>query len=132
MAINFDTLGKTDREIARHREAEERSRAAFSRSWKILFVDLDTDTACRLYDAIGRSRAANARQIVLDLVPGSHFIALTDCPLAYLKMEGARVGLSSHDVSRMVDDENDALDTWRSDIDALEAGQAAPSAINYP
>jgi hypothetical protein len=125
VVTDFDMLGKTDREISRHREAEANSRSAFERRWQLLWdVDGDTETAGRLYDAIEQSKAANARQIVIDWVDGSHFFALTDCPLAYLKMEAAHLGI--RDVRPWLSGD---VEDYQEDINALERGEPAPNDI---
>lgn len=125
--VSPDILGHTDREISRQRDAVAGSRAALAHSWKLIFDGYGEESTCLLYDALERSHAANARQIVLDFVPGSHLIALTDCPMAYIKMEASRLGIRG--VETIIDDATEYLEDWGRDIEALERGETAPSAI---
>lgn len=130
MCTTCDTqLGHTDREIACHRDVVAKSRSALIPAWRLLWeFDGDTATACRLYDAIGQSRSANARQIVIDWVDGSHFIALTDCPMAYLKMEASRLGIRNIE-PLICSADSEALADYQRSIDALERGEPAPDEI---
>lgn len=120
-------LGHTDREIYWRRDVEDASRSAFAHIWRLIFDGSgDVERLCDLYDAIEKSSAANAHIILIDHVTGSHFIALTDCPMAYLKMLAG--GLGIRDIASVVD-VLDNYDDYHEDANALDRGDVAPNAI---
>lgn len=126
-----ETLGKTDAEVAFARRAKEKTAAGFARSWKTIVAlsdrlhDGEDEFGRALYRRIGQRVGLRVRQSVMDDSPGSHFIAVTDCPWVYLRSEAHALGRD--DVKRYVtafdEMEEDEREIYADEVRELEQSE---------